>query len=128
MNLKRQNISLLYNKVFALFLYIAFFGVQLFFNFDTGKGPVTTIQYYSYSSQNSSALSHIKQTNKNNRKQITVRLNKRFQPESTLVLNTISIKTPVCYIEKANKFIPFDQYIPTSNLLTKCLRGPPAVA
>ncbi|HTC00600.1 MAG TPA: hypothetical protein VK705_07945 [Ferruginibacter sp.] len=126
----KQTISSFLSKAFVVFLYISFLGVQLFFNFDTGKGPTTTVHYYSSNSntKNSSPLPCIKRINKNGSKQVTVLLNKRFQPESILVLNTIQIKTPVCYIEKANTYLPFDQFIPTSNILARSLRGPPAIA
>ena len=128
MSTSKQTISSFLSKAFVVFLYISFLGVQLFFNFDTGKGPATTIHYYSSNSKNSSPLPCIRRINKNGSKQITVLLNKRFQPESILVLNTIQIKIPVCYIEKTNKYFSFDQHIPTSNLLTRSLRGPPIVA
>ena len=124
----KQTISSFLSKAFVVFLYISFLGVQLFFNFDTGKGPTTTIHYYSCNTKNSSPLPCIRRINKNDNKQVTVLLNKRFQPESILVFNTIQIKTPVCYIEKANKYLPFDQHIPTSNILVRSLRGPPAIA
>jgi hypothetical protein len=124
----KQTISSFLSKAFVVFLYISFLGVQLFFNFDTGKGPTTTVHYYSSNTKNSSPLPCIKRINKNGSKQVTVLLNKRFQPESILVFNTIQIKTPVCYIEKANTYLPFDQFIPTSNILARSLRGPPAIA
>jgi hypothetical protein len=124
----KQNISSILTKAFALVLYISFLGVQLFFNFDTGKGPATTIRSYGCTTQHSNCLLGIKQNTKNNGNHATVLLNKRFQPESILVMNTISIQTPVCYIETANKYLPFDQYISTSNKYVHSLRGPPVVA
>jgi hypothetical protein len=124
----KQHISSILTKAFALVLYISFLGVQLFFNFDTGKGPATTIRSYSYTTQQSNSPLGIKQNNKKNGNHATILLNKRFQPESILVMNTISIQTPVCYIGTTIKYLPFDQYIPTSNKLVHSLRGPPVVA
>jgi len=124
----KQHISSILTKAFALVLYISFLGVQLFFNFDTGKGPATTIRSYSFTTQQSNSLLGIKQNKKDNGNHATVLLNKRFQPESILVMNTISIQTLVCYIETANKYLPFDQHIPTSNKHVHSLRGPPVVA
>jgi hypothetical protein len=124
---KTQYISSFITKALALAFYISFLGVQLFFNFDTGKGPAITIHICNYASQHNSFPPGIKQNNKP-KCNATVLLNKRFQPESILVVNTISIKAPAYYIETAIKYSPFDQYIPDSISCVHSKRGPPAVA
>jgi hypothetical protein len=125
--ISKKNISSFITKAFALLLYISFFGVQLFFNFDTGKGPATTIHYYSYNTVNSSFPSHIKQTNKANTKQAIVLLNKRFHPENILAWNNTSIKAPLNYVETTIKYVAFNEHIPSSDHTTYSLRGPPFV-
>lgn len=128
MSESKKNISSILSKAFVLLLYVAFFGVQLFFNFDTGNNADSNA-FYSYQGFAGNIYSHtIKQTNRTKNKKATVRLNKRFQPESIPAWNTILIKAPVCYIQTRIRNLPTDQHFSTSDLLTRSLRGPPVVA
>lgn len=125
--IKKRNISSLISKAFILCLYISFLAVQLFFNFDIGKGPATPINYYSFHPLNKTE-SFVNQPRKLDTKKATVFLNKRFQPESILIWNTIEIEAPVKYIETQDQYVSFDQHIAAIHIHTRSLRGPPTIA
>ena len=129
MNYAKRNVLSSLVKAPVLFLYISFFAVELFFNFDFGNNSGTTTFLLSY---NNAAVRHCftgkEKTNKAKDKKQTTRLNKRFEPQTILAYNRIDIKSPVCFLETKTFLFYSDVCMPASFLLSQSFRGPPFVA
>lgn len=113
----------------VLVLYSLFFTVQVFFNFDTilpsgDAGSHRTI-FAEKKNQVHQTISWHGNGEKSQHSKI--RLNKRFQPASSPVLNPFYITTPVIFIEQPTTTVYPDPFHASPSLLTSALRGPPAV-
>jgi hypothetical protein len=126
MNSKRQNILSCFTKAIVLPLYVSFFIVQLFFNFDIANHSSNNPFFapYKITTHRSSSVD---KTNKGKSVQQTIRLNKRFEPQTVPAYNNIVIKSPVDYLDK-NNYVSYAAFIPASFLLPQSFRGPPVVA
>lgn len=130
MHLKKQQISFSIYKIAMLLLYIPFFVVHGYFNLDNLSGSKVENSKPGYKK---TAISHRQYTlnssaNKNNGKQATIRLNKRFQPETAPAIENFYFEIPVVFLvinSSCNYANPF-RTLP--HLYTGILRGPPAVA
>ena len=127
MNLKQHKIFFKFSKISLLLLYIPFFVVQGFFNFDTPfsykQTPTVTIGKQ-VAGKKATPSFH---SDKANNKERSIRLNKRFQPESAPVILP-PISKEAIYLVKANIFYTYpDPLLLSSHLLANKLRGPPAV-
>jgi hypothetical protein len=128
MNSKRIPILSYLYKMPLLFLYVSFFIVQLFFNFDIAGNSKEKLSSVSViQTAFGHGTSGIAQTKSRNEKPNKVRLNKRFEPKAITVQQVSSIKPPVhtVIIEKIER-VPF-VFIPASFLCSASFRGPPAV-
>jgi len=120
----KQNISASLFKMPVLALYVSFFIVQLFFNFDISNHSNNS--YYPNNAQ-SQAFSGIHKINTGKETRQTIRLNKRFQPQAMLVYNAVTIKAPVHYFI-ANTYSHYsNRLIPSIITSAQSLRGPPSV-
>ena len=129
MKYARRNILSSLVKAPVLFLYISFFAVELFFNFDFGNNSGTPTFLLSYSNVASRhSFAGKEKTNKAKEKKQTTRLNKRFEPQTILAYNRTDIKSPVYFLETKTFLFYSDVCIPASFLLPQSFRGPPVVA
>jgi hypothetical protein len=129
--MKRKERSIFFGipKMIVLLVYLPFFLVQGFFNY---YSPVQQNKEQVKSSYEK-AVSHLKGTTLHQVVKVTgnqsnIRLNKRFQPASTPLCIVESFEVPY-YIKGIKLFNNYpDPLLPSFHLLTKTLRGPPAVA
>lgn len=124
-----QNILFGLPRIAVLLLYIPFFLVQGFFNY---YGPLqSSIEHVQTCHQKSAAHLHaagIQQVKKATGNQANIRLNKRFQPANAPLCIIESYEVPY-YFNQVKLFRNYpDPLLPSFHLLTKTLRGPPAVA
>ncbi|MBC7686688.1 MAG: hypothetical protein H7211_00755 [Aquabacterium sp.] len=127
MNLKQQKIFFKFSKISLLLLYIPFFIVQGFFNLDTPfsyKQTSCVTIGIQVAGKKATPSFH---SDKANNKEGSIRLNKRFQPESSPIIVPPIFEVAV-YFVKANLFYTYPYpLLPSSHLLANKLRGPPAV-
>jgi hypothetical protein len=116
-------------KLTVLVLYLLFFAVQIFFNFDTGSQPLFagqstfhTVIIRSGSSEN------IKQGVVSPPVKTKIRLNKRFQPSCIPGLSVINTEMPVFFAEPAQTILCAGNLYASVFQYTHTLRGPPVVA
>lgn len=125
----KKNILFIFSRFYLLLLYIPFFIVQGFFNFDT-QGSHNTKTFntsISVRSKTQQGVSYFN-TNKSPDKKAGIRLNKRFQPKNAPILISPSFELAVYFI-KANLFDTYtDPLFSPAHFLTKKLRGPPIIA
>jgi hypothetical protein len=112
-----------YTKAIAILVYCAFFAVQIFFNFASGKNFVSSQTSYC-----SSCISKTQEVSKNpetGTHQLGFRLNKHFQPKS-LPPGLFSMPSiPVCFIGKENSR-PYEvDFFAFPFCSFSWLRGPP---
>ena len=127
MNFKQQQIFFGYSKISVLLLYIPFFIVQGFFNFDTTirykETASTTINKQVFNQKKSISFNSDKTKNKEGH----IRLNKRFQAGNAPVV-VPPILEITAYFITANLFYTYpDPKLSSSHFYVKKLRGPPAV-
>ena len=127
MSLQQQKIFFKFSKISLLLLYIPFFIVQGFFNLDTPFPNNQTASVTIGKAVAGKKATPYFHSDKTNNKEGSIRLNKRFQPESAPVILPPIFKEAI-YLVKANLFYTYpDPLLPSSYLLANKLRGPPAV-
>lgn len=129
MYFQRPNILSHLAKVPVLFLYVSFFIVQLFFNFDIVNHSNNTTLLSSYTSV--AEVHHYpatKKTIEGKEKKQPNSLNKRFKPQVILTYNFIAIKSLIYYLETKAFVSHSEVFIPALFLLSQTFRGPPVVA
>jgi hypothetical protein len=128
MNRKRINILFYLAKMPLLFLYVSFFIVQLFFNFDIANhSNDTTLLFSAKSVAAGHKFPGIVKTKNETRKKQTILLNKRFKPQVILSCNAIVIKSSSCYLETKTLVSHSGIFIAAPFLLSQSFRGPPLV-
>jgi hypothetical protein len=114
-------------KVPLCVLYLIFFAVQVFYNYDivqaSGKHFGTSIFQAAGTTRHAAFEKH---TDSGKKQQSKIRLNKRFQPATAPAVNAFSISAPICYTTASRPPAYSSPYIATPLLLTGTLRGPPA--
>ncbi len=131
MGFKKQQISFSAYKTALLLLYIPFFVVQCFFNIDTaGSGSVGHIQQQLKKSLSGDNIFHSPDSsaNKTNNRQVTIRLNKRFQPETTPAIDNFYLEIPVAFTITSSFGIYTNPFPALPHYFTRIVRGPPVVA
>lgn len=129
MKRKGQNIFFGIPRMIVLLLYIPFFLVQGFFNYYSPLQHNNEQVKTSYQK----TIAHlycatIQQVAKATGNQSNIRLNKRFQPANAPLCIVESFEVPY-YFNQVKLFHNYpDPLLPSFHLLTKTLRGPPAVA
>ncbi len=125
---KQQHIFFWLAKMPLLLLYISFFTVQLFYNFDIANHAATNaaISIHKVAKQQS-GQSTVKKAAESPDKKTSFRLNKRYHPQPAIVCNTVVYKPLIClvssklHVHYSSGFIPFS--LPSAH----SLRGPPSV-
>ncbi|MES1221572.1 MAG: hypothetical protein ABUT20_39090, partial [Bacteroidota bacterium] len=86
-------------KLPLLLLYISFFTVQLFYNFDIANHPANTtvVSLHKVQAQKDGPLT-LKKATDTPGKNISFRLNKRYHPQPAITCNEVIIKQVVCYV------------------------------
>ena len=127
MNITRHSTFFLLSRIAVLLIYVPFFTVQCFLSYSNLAQVKTDTFQTSYKRQTSKTpLSIADAEKKSQEKQVTINLNKRFQPGSMSYFLNTSFEVPVYFFE-ASVFISYlNSLLPTSHLYTGPLRGPPA--
>jgi hypothetical protein len=128
MNTKKHYIFFCVAKLPLLVLYISFFTVQLFFNFDITQAADNTIQSIHQSNKCKSDLSAVKKAGLPSDKKTTVRLNKRYQPRTAITCDPLIIQPLICLTSSKLHIHYSTGFIPSSFPPAHSLRGPPFVA
>ena len=128
-----QNCGQRYHKLFFKLLlftvYIAFFSVQLFCRFATTQ-TFANSEAFSY---NSSKSNQVKAADKKipislpKRHYKSVYLNKHYQPETVLFIETQDFHFPVLYKKISSTFHFIDENINDLHFQAYFLRGPPSL-
>jgi len=128
MNAKKQHISFWLARLPLLLLYISFFAVQLFYNFDIANHP-EHIAGASFQKNAIGKNSHVivKKGSLPNDKKTNFRLNKRYQPRDVVTCNSFIIKPLVCFVTSKLHVHYSNGFIPSSLPTARSLRGPPVV-
>jgi hypothetical protein len=123
MELKKQHIFFCLAKLPLLLLYISFFIVQLFYNFDIASRPADTASI----SLHKNNPETVKKATIPAGKKISFRMNKRYHPQPAVTCNLIIIKPVICYVTSKLHVHYSTGFIPSSTPPAHSLRGPPAV-
>jgi hypothetical protein len=130
MNFRQQYILSLLSKFSLVLLYISFFTVQLFFNFDTGSHS-DSIVGHSISKKENGKYNQGKliagKKNTTGGKRSGFRLNKRYQPATAASCKGIVIKPFVCFVTSKQHIHYRSGFIAASIPPVHSLRGPPVV-
>ena len=129
MKYQRRRILSYLAKTPILILYISFFIVQLFFNFDIANTSKNTTLFSCNKIVATGRHSFvIKKTNTAKDQKQALRLNKRFKPQVILAYTPFDIKSPVYYLGEKPFGFYASVFIPASFLFPQFFRGPPVVA
>lgn len=128
---KKQTIQLFLKKVTVLCLYALLFIAHLLPDFFISKinNSAHPLQLKQSSVSNHLSFAHLKQTNKDTAQKPTIRLNKRFQPETGIIpINTYTLSVPDERYTDLTKIGQPTEYLLFALILAQSLRGPPVVA
>ena len=126
MNFTGHSVFFRLSKIAVLLLYIPFFVVQGFFNFDNYSQ--NNYHYFPTSFTVNAVQNHVVkaiQENKQHDKKTQVRLNKRFHPENVLYCVGIDFETRDYNLLKHSLSYYTDPLLSLFPLSTCPLRGPP---
>ena len=125
-----QRYHKLFFKLLLFAVYVAFFSVQLFCRFATTQ-TFANSEAFSY---NSSKAAQVKTADKKipislpKRHYKSVYLNKHYQPETVLFLETRAFHFSFLYKEVSSAFHIYDENIKELHFQAPFLRGPPSLA
>ncbi len=126
--LQAQNRSLnWFIKFPVIILYLAFFAVQIFFNFDIAQKKANP-RYTVFAKVSAGHAENIKQDKTKSAPTNKARLNKRFQPSSIPVFFHELVIVPVIYAQLKLTALSEGNLYSFVFLSTHTLRGPPAIA
>ena len=123
MKVKNQHIFFGLAKLPLLLLYVSFFIVQLFYNFDIANRFSGTANISTYKTNQET----VKKIAAPAERKICFRLNKRYHPQPAITCTAIIIKPVVCYVTSKLHVHYSSGFIPLSGPPSYSLRGPPAV-
>ena len=125
----RQTITQFLKVFLIIGIYLSFFAVQLFFNFDLSKSQKSNFGRIALHNQDATgSKGHTLYQKSSITAKANIRLNKRFEPKS--IPDCIAPVFEICFFFYSPKKIGynFDQSLLASNKLVVLLRGPPAIA
>lgn len=115
-------------RIPLLLLYSLFFTVQVFFNFDTPSyGQHICQSNIAAQKKECQSVTHTAHANRGKQAHSKIRLNKRFQPSVAPDIQPFSIAAPVCFVHHPPVTGYRNPFYNSIQLLTRTLRGPPAV-
>ncbi len=124
MQKNKSYISQLLSKIPVLLLYVCFFLVQFSSHYNNNATASTKI---SFTVQNSISKTILSKADKSNEQKLNIRLNKRFAPSPILCCNPFFTVIPIINgVANKQVFVYKSPYLPSSHLIVKALRGPPA--
>lgn len=123
MELKKYHILFCLAKMPLLLLYISFFIVQLFYNFDIAGRPADTASIVLHTSSHQT----LKKATVPANKKISFRMNKRYHPQPAVSCDPFIIEPVICYVTSKLHVHYSTGFIPSSTPPARPLRGPPAV-
>lgn len=126
---KRHRTFFWLSKIAVLLIYIPFFAVQCFLSYSSVTQVNTQPLQASCKKQATHSLVSITAAEKKvPAKQVTINLNKRFQPGGMSYFLNVIFEVPVYFFEACffNTYTNF--FLPSFHLYTGALRGPPSVA
>ncbi|MES2373871.1 MAG: hypothetical protein V4557_14930 [Bacteroidota bacterium] len=109
-----------------MILYLLFFAVQIFFNFDIAQKIVTP--QYTVFAKASGRSENIQQDKTKSHAASKVRLNKRFQPSGIVGIFHDLVKVPAIYEELKPTALTVGNSYSFIFLSAYTLRGPPVIA
>jgi hypothetical protein len=128
MNVKKPYIFFYLAKLPLLFLYISFFTVQLFYNFDIPAHPLNNAgALFQKNNAPENNQTGIKKANPPADQKIVFRLNKRYQPQPAATCSPVIISQLVCAISSKLHVHYSSGFTPLAFQTAHSLRGPPVV-
>ena len=123
MDIKKNKVG---STAVLAFVYIAFFAVQLFFNFDLSSNAIVCYGKTpsAVASNKLQAAVHLL-THKHSKKPV-FRLNKRFQPQNLPSCNYAVTNAPVLFLAALPAAAYCNVILPADYVITLSLRGPPS--
>jgi hypothetical protein len=127
MNSKKKYIFFLLAKLPLLVVYISFFTVQLFYNFDIASHPGNIITSASFQKNEVLKNNHAvaKKAAFPSEKKENFRLNKRYQPRTVVCCDAFVLKPVTCFVFSKQHVHYSTGFIPFSIPRAHSLRGPP---
>jgi hypothetical protein len=122
----QQKANHLLNHSMRVIVYIAFFAVQTFYNFDTVGAPAAAGKPY-FSTSDKHSTGSVEKTPLHRGQNHKFRLNKRFAPKYVSLSNAPLLEHPHPVSKKTGSGFYADVFIPFSLLVHGSLRGPPAL-
>lgn len=119
----------LFKGVLVACLYVAFFFVQLFFNFDFSSSQKNNSQTYFYQNvKGQQRDQRVIQIQRINSAKTNIRLNKRFQPSNFPDCNFPEVDLIVKYYTQISIGFNYQEALLNTVTHSASLRGPPAIA
>ena len=126
LNTRRQYIFSLLAKLPLLLLYMSFFMVQLFFNFDISK-PSSSLTGLVQTSIHCAKQTIVKKAPGTAEKKNCFRLNKRYHPQPAIGCNPVIIQQNICVVSSKLHVHYSSGFIPSATPSAQSMRGPPLV-
>jgi len=115
-------------KLPLLLLYMSFFVVQLFYNFDiVSHVSIASCKAVQKSDAKTNSQASIKKAAAPADRKAGFRLNKRYHPQPAITCNTVAVKPLVCCVSSKLHVHYSRGFIPSSFPPAHSLRGPPSV-
>lgn len=123
----RQTITQFLKVFLILGIYLSFFAVQLFFNFDLSRSQKSTVGRIALQNQDTGSTGHAWYQKSSITAKANIRLNKRFEPKS--IPDCIAPVFEICFFFYSPEKLGYNynQSLLTSNKLVVLLRGPPSL-
>ncbi len=119
-------------KFFKIFLvsglYLSFFAVQLFFNFDLANSRKSNSENVAYQNLETGSQAHAFYQKASVSSKANIRLNKRFEPKSFPVCIAPVIEIGLFYYTPKKLGHFYEQRLISKIKLSTLLRGPPSIA
>jgi hypothetical protein len=127
MSLKQRKVNTWFVKLPVMMIYLMFFAVQLFFNFDIAQR--SALQNYSAITKVVSGhKTAIHQDDSRPTCKTKIRLNKRFQPSTIPVILNGAPEKPLCYAPLKQVALTTSSLYQFNFYSAHTLRGPPVIA
>jgi len=129
MNKKKHSNLRWFTKVGILMLYTCFFLGQLNFNYDCGSLVREQLAQSILNAQTKNDCSSaITKTAKPYNSKVNLHLNKRFQPESFILGEVVSVTCPIGLFAAKSSCLYSNPILSAAHFTNYSLRGPPAIA
>lgn len=124
----RQTISQFFKVFLIIGIYLSFFSVQLFYNFDLSRYQKSNFGRISIHNSDAGAKGNASYQKSSFTAKANIRLNKRFEPKSIHDCIAPVYEIPFFFYLPEKIGDNYDQRLLSSIRLSVLLRGPPAIA